>query len=82
MNSAHAYKATVADERGDAGAAIPMPASTWALQLSRPDGRRHPDVRRDQVPVGKDQKQHVEMARDIAQRFNHIYGETFVLPEP
>jgi len=34
------------------------------------------------VPVGQDQKQHVEMARDIAQRFNHHYGETFVLPEP
>jgi len=33
------------------------------------------------VPVGKDQKQHVEMARDIAQKFNHEYGETFVLPE-
>ncbi len=33
------------------------------------------------VPVGKDQQQHVEMARDIAQRFNHHYGETFVLPE-
>jgi tryptophanyl-tRNA synthetase len=33
------------------------------------------------VPVGKDQKQHVEMARDIAQRFNHIYGEQFVIPE-
>jgi len=33
------------------------------------------------VPVGKDQIQHVEMARVIAQRFNHIYGETFVLPE-
>ncbi len=33
------------------------------------------------VPVGKDQKQHVEMARDIAQKFNHHFGETFVLPE-
>jgi len=33
------------------------------------------------VPVGKDQKQHVEVARDIAQRFNATYGETFVLPE-
>jgi len=33
------------------------------------------------VPVGKDQKQHVEMARDIAQKFNHEFGETFVLPE-
>ena len=34
------------------------------------------------VPVGKDQKQHLEVARDIAQRFNNIFGETFVLPEP
>ncbi|MGD9950129.1 MAG: tryptophan--tRNA ligase [Desulfobulbus sp.] len=34
------------------------------------------------VPVGKDQKQHVEVARDIAQRFNSTFGETFVLPEP
>lgn len=34
------------------------------------------------VPVGKDQKQHVEVARDIAIRFNHTYGETFVVPEP
>ena len=36
----------------------------------------------DVVPVGEDQKQHVELARDVAQRFNNIYGETFVLPEP
>lgn len=36
----------------------------------------------DYVPVGIDQKQHVELARDIAERFNHRYGETFVLPEP
>lgn len=34
------------------------------------------------VPVGRDQKQHVEVARDIAGSFNHLYGETFVLPEP
>lgn len=34
------------------------------------------------VPVGKDQKQHLEMARDIAIRFNTTYGETFVVPEP
>ncbi|TNF35190.1 MAG: tryptophan--tRNA ligase [Deltaproteobacteria bacterium] len=33
------------------------------------------------VPVGKDQVQHVEMARDMAKRFNHIFGDTFVLPE-
>ena len=35
-----------------------------------------------EVPVGQDQKQHLEMTRDIAQRFNHIFGETFVVPEP
>ena len=33
------------------------------------------------VPVGKDQKQHVEIARDIAEKFNRIFGETFALPE-
>jgi tryptophanyl-tRNA synthetase len=36
----------------------------------------------DIVPVGQDQKQHVEYARDIAQRFNNVFGETFKLPEP
>lgn len=36
----------------------------------------------DEVPVGEDQKQHVELTRDIAQRFNTIYGDTFILPEP
>ena len=35
----------------------------------------------DQVPVGVDQMQHIEIARDIAERFNNIYGETFVVPE-
>ncbi len=35
-----------------------------------------------EVPVGEDQKQHIELARDIAQRFNHLYGETLVVPEP
>ena len=34
------------------------------------------------VPVGKDQKQHVEMTRDIAIKFNEQYGQTFVIPEP
>jgi tryptophanyl-tRNA synthetase len=35
----------------------------------------------DQVPVGDDQRQHVELARDVGQRFNSRFGETFVLPE-
>ena len=36
----------------------------------------------EQVPVGKDQKQHLEVARDLAQKFNNEYGDTFVVPEP
>lgn len=36
----------------------------------------------DEVPVGEDQKQHVELTRDIATRFNNIYGETFTVPQP
>ncbi len=36
----------------------------------------------EMVPVGDDQKQHLELARDIAQRFNRVHGDTFVVPEP
>ena len=36
----------------------------------------------DYVPVGEDQKQHVELTRDVAQRFNNIYGDVFKVPEP
>ena len=36
----------------------------------------------DLVPVGEDQKQHCELTRDVAQRFNHIYGDVFKIPEP
>ncbi|MHB2022101.1 MAG: tryptophan--tRNA ligase [Mycobacteriales bacterium] len=36
----------------------------------------------DQVPVGEDQRQHLELTRDLAARFNHRYGPTFTLPEP
>ena len=36
----------------------------------------------DLVPIGQDQKQHLELARNVAQRFNKIYGDTFVIPEP
>ena len=34
------------------------------------------------IPVGADQKQHVEITRDLAERFNKVYGETFIVPEP
>ena len=36
----------------------------------------------DEVPIGDDQRQHLELSRDIAQRFNHRYGETFTVPKP
>jgi tryptophanyl-tRNA synthetase len=36
----------------------------------------------DSVPVGNDQKQHLELCRDLAQRFNHSYSDTFTIPEP
>jgi tryptophanyl-tRNA synthetase len=38
--------------------------------------------RADEVPVGEDQRQHLELTRDLAQRFNGRFGETFVVPEP
>ena len=38
--------------------------------------------RTDRVPVGEDQRQHLELTRDIAERFNRRFGETFTLPEP
>jgi len=81
MNRAHAYKAAVA-ENEEAGNRDPDKGITMAL-FSYPV-LMAADIlmfSANKVPVGKDQIQHVEMARDIAQRFNHIYGETFVLPE-
>ena len=36
----------------------------------------------DAVPVGEDQRQHLELTRDLAQRFNSRFGETFAVPEP
>ncbi|MDQ1686192.1 MAG: tryptophanyl-tRNA synthetase [Frankiaceae bacterium] len=38
--------------------------------------------RADQVPVGEDQRQHIELTRDLAQRFNHRFGDVLVVPEP
>ena len=81
MNRAHAYKAAVASNE-DSGSRDPDKGITMAL-FSYPV-LMAADIllfRADRVPVGKDQKQHVEMARDIAQRFNHNFAELFVLPE-
>ena len=83
MNRAHAYKGSVdqnvADnEEPDAG--ITMGLFSYPILMAA-------DIlmfNAKQVPVGRDQIQHLEMARDIAQRFSHLYGnggEVFVLPE-
>jgi tryptophanyl-tRNA synthetase len=81
MNRSHAYKAAVQANEHE-GAADPDKGITMGL-FSYPI-LMAADIlmfKAHRVPVGKDQKQHVEMARDIAQRFNHIYGEQFVIPE-
>ena len=81
MNRAHAYKAAVA-ENEESGNRDPDKGITMAL-FSYPV-LMTADIlmfNAHRVPVGRDQIQHVEMARDIAQRFNHIYAELFVLPE-
>jgi len=82
MNRAHSYKAMV-QANEDSGNSDPDKGITMAL-YSYPV-LMAADIlmfRSTKVPVGRDQKQHVEMARDIAQRFNHRYGDLFVLPEP
>jgi tryptophanyl-tRNA synthetase len=81
MNRAHAYKAVV-QENETAGSPDPDRGITMGL-YSYPV-LMAADIlmfKANRVPVGKDQVQHIEMARDIAQRFNHHYGEHFVLPE-
>lgn len=82
MNRAHSYKAAV-QANEESGSRDPDKGITMALYsypiLMAADILMFKSTK---VPVGRDQKQHVEMARDIAQRFNHHYGETFVLPEP
>ncbi|MEN7342377.1 MAG: tryptophan--tRNA ligase [Pseudomonadota bacterium] len=82
MNRAHAYKAAVAanDESGqkDPDRGITMALFGYPVLMAA-------DIlmfSATHVPVGRDQKQHVEMARDIAQRFNHHYGEILTLPQP
>jgi len=80
LNRAHAYKASVdknlaaqADPDADISAGLFMYPVLMAADIVLFNAHK--------VPVGRDQVQHIEMARDIAQRFNHTYGEQFVLPE-
>jgi len=80
LNRAHAYKAAV--DRNTADGDDPDAGVTAGLFM-------YPvlmaaDIllfNADKVPVGRDQVQHIEMARDIGARFNHLYGEHFTLPQ-
>jgi tryptophanyl-tRNA synthetase len=83
LNRAHAYKAAVtanADAGLDADAGVNMGLYSYPVLMAA-------DIllfNAHRVPVGRDQIQHVEMARDIAQRFNHVFGkgrDYFTLPE-
>ncbi len=80
MNRAHAYKAVVQENESageDPDFGITMGLFSYPILMAA-------DIllfNATRIPVGRDQVQHIEMARDIAQRFNHHYGEHFVLPE-
>ncbi|CAI9396563.1 MULTISPECIES: tryptophan--tRNA ligase [unclassified Bacillus (in: firmicutes)] len=80
MNRAHAYKGIVDSNKlagKDIDDGVNMGLFTYPILMAA-------DIlafQANMVPVGKDQIQHVEIARDIAESFNHQYGETFVLPE-
>ena len=80
MNRAHAYKAAVqANEEAGEGEdfAITMGLFSYPVLMAA-------DIlmfNAEKIPVGRDQIQHVEMARDIAQRFNHNFADVFSLPE-
>ena len=80
MNRAHAYKAAVQanEEAGeDPDFGITMGLFSYPVLMAA-------DIlmfNADRIPVGRDQIQHVEMARDIAQRFNHNFADVFTLPE-
>ncbi|MBX2837644.1 MAG: tryptophan--tRNA ligase [Gammaproteobacteria bacterium] len=81
MNRAHAYKAVV-QENEASGSSDPDKGITMGL-FSYPI-LMAADIlmfKANKVPVGRDQIQHLEMTRDIAQRFNHHYGELLVIPE-
>ena len=81
MNRAHAYKASVDENQrqlnSDLDQGISMGLYSYPILMAA-------DIlmfNAHHIPVGKDQIQHIEMCRDIAMRFNHSYGEHFVLPE-
>lgn len=81
MNRAHSYKAAMdknITNGDDVDAGINMGLYTYPILMTADILLYNSDI----VPVGADQKQHVEFARDIAGYFNKTYGETFKLPTP
>ena len=82
LNRAHAYKAAVTDNElagsKDPDKGITMGLYNYPVLMTADILMFKANV----VPVGQDQKQHIEMTRDIAMRFNHHYGELFTIPEP
>jgi tryptophanyl-tRNA synthetase len=82
MNRAHAYKAAVAEN--DAAGLADDPDRGITMGLYNYPVLMAADIlmfKANRVPVGRDQTQHLEMARDIALRFNHHFGEHLVIPE-
>ena len=78
MNRAHAYKAAVAENKNDPDKGINMGLFSYPVLMAA-------DILMfdsTHVPVGADQIQHLEMTRDIAMRFNHIYKDLLTIPEP
>jgi len=74
LENAHAYKDAVAKGNKEINAGI----FTYPVLMAIDILIYKPDI----VPVGKDQKQHVEIARDLAGKFNRTFGDVFKLPEP
>ncbi|MDD2544975.1 MAG: tryptophan--tRNA ligase [Burkholderiaceae bacterium] len=80
LNRAHAYKAA-GDKNAAAGRDTDEGVTAGLFMYPVLMGADILMFKAHQVPVGRDQIQHIEMARDMAASFNHLYGEHFVLPE-
>ncbi|AYM97194.1 tryptophan--tRNA ligase [Acidovorax sp. 1608163] len=80
LNRAHAYKASQ-DKNTEAGREADDGVTAGLFMYPVLMGADILMFKAHKVPVGRDQVQHIEMARDMASSFNHLYGEHFVLPE-
>jgi len=80
LNRAHAYKAQV-DKNAAAGVDADAEVTAGLFMYPVLMGADILMFNAHQVPVGRDQIQHIEMARDMAKGFNHLYGDLLVLPE-